>query len=94
MYTKVQNYILEDALDIMKRKEITHLHNCVIQFQNRNDIMYTLNNIKSNNYVLNAMDINTTVTYLMNCNILFYNGISIYPQKKLLQIAIGDFLST
>ena len=77
-------------------KERIHLHNCIIQGRNENmnisDIITTLHEMRSNNFMLKAVDINLVVAYLINYNILFYDGDNVLPQKALLLNVINEFL--
>ena len=96
LYAKLGGDTIEEGLKIMQKREMIHLHDCLIQGGKENlsisDIIATLQALKLNNFMLTALDINPTVTYLIDCNILFYDGVNIFPQKRLLLNVIDEFL--
>ena len=92
-YIKVFKYSLERALNEMEKKAASHLRACIIQAENHTAVMSLLKDLKYANFLYEEVEIDSAVTYLIECNVLFYDGVKVYPQNKLLMNAIIQLLS-
>ena len=98
---KCYEHTLQSALNYMVQATRSHLLECIIQSTrltsdvNATIIVDFLRELKSNKYLymLQPNDISPVLKYLFECNILFFNGTDVFPQKKLMEIAIEHYLS-
>ena len=94
-------HTLQSALNYMVQATRSHLLECIIQSTrltsdvNATIIVDFLRVLKSNKYLymMQPNDISSVLKYLFECNILFFNGTDVFPQKKLMEIAIEHYLS-
>ena len=94
-------YTLQSALNYMVWTTRSHLLECIIQSTiltsdvNATMIVDFLRELKSNKYLytMQPNDISSVLKYLFGCNVLFFNGTDVFPQKKLMEIAIEHYLS-
>ena len=98
---KCYEHTLQSALNYMVQATRSHLLECILQSTrltsdvNATMIVNFLRVLKSNKYLymMQPDDISSVLKYLFEYNILFFNGTDVFPQKKLMEIAIEHYLS-
>lgn len=54
---------LEESLNIMKKMALVHLHDCIIQANDRHQIRNTLKDLKSEDFIQEGMQIGDTISF-------------------------------
>ena len=94
------NYSVEGAIDYMISVTRSQLLGCILQSSTKSNltapmIIQQLRELKEENYMymVRPNDVTSVMKYLFGCNVLFFNGTNIYPQKKLMEIAIEHYVN-
>ena len=92
---------LNKALDILIQHATMHLLSCMKDYPNKTEIVTLLKNLKENGYIYNLTvsfdsgdieDLSQPLEYLIQCNILFYDGATVIPQKKIIKDLISGLI--
>ena len=92
-YMRYQNMTIADGLERLLIEARLHLRSCLQQSKNITDSFTLLREFQRNGYHHNLTEVSPQLNYLIQCNILFYTGESVIPQKKTMLNAIAQLLS-
>ena len=91
---------LKEALENLKRVTEVHLISCLMQSKNMTESIVALQELKRNGYRHdfgcspnhNSTKLPAMISSFIKCNMLFFNGKVVFPQKRLMANAIEDIL--
>lgn len=83
---------IQEALDLLMTETRMHLRSCLQQSSNISESFWTLSEFKKRDYLYNSTELSPVMNYLIQCNILFFTGEAVIPQKRLMTNAIRDIL--
>ena len=83
-YIKVRKHSKETVLKEVENEAASHLCACIIQAENQSAVISSLKDIKNANFLYKK--VNSVVTYVIECYVLFSNGVKV--QNKLLKNVI------
>jgi len=78
---KSDNDSIENSLEQMKVKASVLLHTCIFSKPDLDNNL-VLRNLHAHNYSMAIKTMSATLKHLIDCNVLFFNGKKIKPQKN------------
>lgn len=91
--TRYQKQSIMQSLDNLKSETRMHIYSCLHQSSNFSECLRTLNDFKKNGYMFKlTKELSPIMNYLIQCNILFYTGEKVIPQKRIIENVIGELL--
>lgn len=89
---RITNSTITSALKEIQKKAYILLQSCVFSKPNL-DSKAVLKNMQKHNYSVHINDMVSSIQHLIKCNVLYFNGETLQPQKKVMKHAINQFIS-
>ena len=83
---------IERSLETLQRGAFIQLQTCISSQPDGELLIRILKDLHTHNYVIKPLTMSAAMKLLIDCNVLFYNGESIQPSRRIMMHAIRELL--